>query len=77
MKFNYRDLYNSKIHPKISKAPPIGVTGPKNQNLIFSIDCSDKKNILKEKRNVPLTKNLATHFFSSIGNIDKTNSAIP
>ena len=42
--------------PIISVKPPIGVMGPRNEKLIFVIDCVESKKILNEKSTMPREK---------------------
>ena len=44
------------IQPIISVKPPIGVIGPRNEKLIFVIDCVERRKILNEKRTIPIEK---------------------
>ena len=44
------------IQPIISVKPPIGVTGPRNEKLIFVKDCVESRKILNEKRIIPNEK---------------------
>ena len=41
------------IQPIIRVKPPIGVIGPRNEKLIFVIDCVERRKMLNEKRTIP------------------------
>ena len=63
------------IQPIISVKPPIGVIGPRNEKLIFVIDCVERRNMLNEKRTIPIEKNNNNYLLLS-GNFVKKDKAL-
>lgn len=70
-------MNKSKIQPKTKSTPPTGVIGPSHFMLTFKMGCSERKNILKEKINVPAIKIHDIISFSSKGISDKMSKARP
>ena len=64
-----------KIHPIISRHPPIGVIGPNQLRSEPICDWNDKNKMLKEKSSVPAIKKSEISFSPFTDNTDNINNA--